>query len=916
MKKTISYILACIMAILILSAGGITVVADNTVFDGGSGTEEFPYLISTAEQLNQIRDYSDSYFLQTTDIDMTSSYYYTVSTFSGGYDGGGHTITGLRSCMFKENTGYVRNLGFIKAMIQDSIKKRDGNFKAMTYSAVIAVTNSGIISGCYSVDASVEARTDFSASDATAQSYAGGLVELNNSSGIIENCYTRGTVRAYSYARATGVTNTFATANSYAGGIAARSLGSVKNCYSVADVNASAYRSGYMGSKTEYKGVICGSNTGTIENSYYTESINCSSGNGYTSGDEPEKVTTDEIQSYDMIRKLAPRINYIWQMDIYGSNDYYPILNTQTNEAMAIILSHNPGNHKGAFELKIEPDFNLYTLYYCVVGKYEGFELYTEPISITDKDTMVVAYLENGYNRNMRRTYKLEYHLADYPVLASVESGTYSEMMSVELTSDEAGAEIYYTTDGSDPRQEGSTRYIGAIPVYKNTTISAAAKVGGEFGDPLNYEYRISPVITPSVPAGSYDKPFRLSLTSSLKLYEIYYTTNGWGDPTKEDQGAVKYMGEVEIYDTTSVKAAACYEGEWSEVQMFQYTLPQAEIVPSVPVGEYTDVIKNITFSCDLDYIDLEIRVRGEYENRIAPIDIYKTADVDVTAKYKGQYVTSKSFTYILPKAEITSNYSSGSYNNIINVELDCNIPSYDLYYTIDGKDPAVSGILYSEQIELDDTANLKVAAKYGNSVVAEESFNYELDLEYVTANFPSGNYDGKIDVELTQSNPFYDIYYTTDGSNPKINGIKYDKPIEIMQSTVIKAVPVLGNTFGKTSSFDYTIGVGTPSISADNYTICKMVDGSYTVSFDVSNTLSDSKRADIYIALYHGNGALVDVKKYINEFNAGINNTVSLPYTTKFQLTSDDYFKIMCWERDMMCPVFESGIVPEKAIR
>lgn len=913
MKKIIGSLLAFIITISVLTAAAINAGAEDTVFDGGDGTAEFPYLISTAEQLNQIRNYTESYFLQTDDIDMTSSYYYTADIFSGGYDGGGHTITGLRSCMFKENTGYVRNLGFIKATIQDSIKKRDGNFKEMTYSAVIAITNSGIIEGCYSVDASVKAETNFSASDATAQAYAGGLVETNGSSGTIENCYTRGTVRAYSNARATGVINTFATANSYAGGIAARSLGSIKNCYSTSDVDASAYRSGYTGSKTEYKGVICGSNTGTIENSYYTESINCSSGIGYTSGDEPEKVTTNEIQSYDMIRKLDPRIHYIWKMDIYGSNDHYPILNTQTNDTMAIILSHNPGNHKGAFELSIEPDFYLYTLYYCVVGKNEGFELYTEPIDITDKDTMVVVYLENGYNRNMRKTYKLEYHLADYPVLASVESGTYQQMMSVELTSDEANAEIYYTTDGSDPRQEGSTRYIGAIPIYKNTTISTAAKVNGEFGDPLNYEYRISPIITPSVQEGSYDKPFILSLTSSLKPYEIYYTTNGWGDPTKEDQGAVKYQGEFEIYDTTSIKAAACYEGEWSEVQTFQYTLPQAEIVSSIPEGSYNDVIKNLEFSCDLDYIDLEIRVIGEYGNRIAPIDIYKTADVYVTARYKDQYVTSKRFTYTLPEAEITSSYASGSYNNIINIELDCNIPSYDLYYTTNGKDPAVNGILYSEPIELDDTTNLRVAAKYGSDVIAEESFNYTLNLEYVTVNVPSGHYSDKIEVELTPSNPFYDVFYTTDGSSPKTNGIKYNAPIEITESAVIKAVPVLGNTYGKTSLFEYTIGSEAPEpsegISADHYIIRKLTDGQYMVFFDVNSTLTNSKPADVYLALYDGKGALREVKKYVSEFSTGLNN-INLTYTTDFQLPPDNYFKIMCWERDTICPIFERGLV------
>ena len=360
--------------------------------------------------------------------------------------------------------------------------------------------------------------------------------------------------------------------------------------------------------------------------------------------------------------------------------------------------------------------------------------------------------------------------------------------------------------------------------------ISAVAKVNGEFGDPLNYEYRISPIITPSITAGSYDRPFNLSLTSSLKPYEIYYTTNGWGDPTKGDQGAVKYDGEFVIYQTALIRAAACYEGEWSEIQEFRYEFPQAVITASHPEGDYDDVIKNIDFSCNLDYLDLYVTVSGEWGEKTTPVDIYKTTNINVTARYKDNYVDSKSFTYTLPEVEITPNYPSGSYNNIVKIELDCNIPSYDLYYTTDGNDPAVNGILYNEPIELDDTTNLRVAAKYGDTAVAEESFDYTLNLEYVTANPPGGRYDGKIAVDLMSSNPFYDVYYTIDGSSPKTNGIKDD--------------------------------------------------------------------------------VLLEVKKYSDVFTAGLNNSVNLKYITNMWLQYDSYFKIMCWDKDTICPMFENGKV------
>ena len=112
-------------------------------FAGGSGTQEDPYLIETAEQLaylaymvnsgsadmelgiefaNDIyieHYYQDTYFKQTKDIDLSQyiwpgiglygydeNYQAAVRTFSGSYDGGGHKITG----MYAANENYSAGL--------------------------------------------------------------------------------------------------------------------------------------------------------------------------------------------------------------------------------------------------------------------------------------------------------------------------------------------------------------------------------------------------------------------------------------------------------------------------------------------------------------------------------------------------------------------------------------------------------------------------------------------------------------------------------------------------------------------------------------------------------------------------------------------------------------------------------------
>ena len=67
MKKALSLILCLAMALALLPPGAAA--AEGSPFDGGSGTAENPYLVSTPEQLMAVDDYPGSCVLQTNDID-------------------------------------------------------------------------------------------------------------------------------------------------------------------------------------------------------------------------------------------------------------------------------------------------------------------------------------------------------------------------------------------------------------------------------------------------------------------------------------------------------------------------------------------------------------------------------------------------------------------------------------------------------------------------------------------------------------------------------------------------------------------------------------------------------------------------------------------------------------------------------
>ncbi|MBM4399594.1 MAG: chitobiase/beta-hexosaminidase C-terminal domain-containing protein [Candidatus Cloacimonetes bacterium] len=99
-------------------------------FSGGRGTGDDPYLVATADDLNNIRNHLSGYFIQTADIDLQGTTYVQgtgwveIGTFSstsaipftGTYMGNGYKILNLYS------TGYTRGLfGFTQYAVLDNI---------------------------------------------------------------------------------------------------------------------------------------------------------------------------------------------------------------------------------------------------------------------------------------------------------------------------------------------------------------------------------------------------------------------------------------------------------------------------------------------------------------------------------------------------------------------------------------------------------------------------------------------------------------------------------------------------------------------------------------------------------------------------------------------------------------------------
>lgn len=145
----------------------------------------------------------------TTDLDLSDSGFTSIPIFSGTFEGGGHTISGLVLDGSASHCGlfrYVSETGTVRNLTVTGTVTPSGSGE---YVGGIAGNNSGTISSC-----------TFSGT-VKGVSCVGGIAGTNEETGAIDGC------RVYGYVQG----------ERYVGGIVGHSLGMVSNCSNAAAVN-------------------------------------------------------------------------------------------------------------------------------------------------------------------------------------------------------------------------------------------------------------------------------------------------------------------------------------------------------------------------------------------------------------------------------------------------------------------------------------------------------------------------------------------------------------------------------------------------------------------------------------------------------------------------------------------------------
>lgn len=278
-----------------------------TSFAGGTGEENDPYQISTAAQLaylakqvNEGTDYQRVHFRLVSDLDLGGKEWTPIGTdgkiFWGGFDGGGHTITGMTITgdrdyvgLFGECKNFTASSSYIK-----SVTVKRANISGHSHVGAIAGEGANI-SDCYSIENTICAAWCvggicgsltgnisgcYNSSSVSGNSTAGGIMgsaSYERTVGVVEYCYNIGTVTVSQQDSSVGGI-TGASANRY----------DISNCLNCGKITGNGKNVGGIAGSTD------SSYMNFIGNCYYNSDLN-NAGVGEGASDKVIPLTTSQL---------------------------------------------------------------------------------------------------------------------------------------------------------------------------------------------------------------------------------------------------------------------------------------------------------------------------------------------------------------------------------------------------------------------------------------------------------------------------------------------------------------------------------------------------------------------------------------------------------------------------------------------
>ena len=430
---------------------------------------------------------------------------------------------------------------------------------------------------------------------------------------------------------------------------------------------------------------------------------------------------------------------------------------------------------------------------------------------------------------------------------ADVKEGTYAAAQKITLKSAAKDAVIYYTTDGKEPTEK-STRFDAKKPVQigKTTTIKAIA-VAKDTGKSkvVSFTYKIDENAKKAddkeTPAAETAAPTEAPEQTPSATPASEPTMIPAQEQTQSEQGEAQLLpvseteekaGETPGAETTAI-ASGKMEQELENKISVGTSLETLNKTDGVKVTEGDFTVESIKWEAT-DF-STAIAAGGKYKitlgvkaaegfhfdsktvltfNGISGKPVTPMTENDLERTYEFEAAAPAEKASITPSADVLGGFKNGE----TQVELSYNASDRDqaeLQYCL-GDAPwetydAAKKITLLENEKGECVVNARVVL---NGIASEKTTEtYKVKVVKPTADIPTGTYNETKKVTLSTLTENAKIYYTLDGSDPDDKDILYNDPIEVKETTKIKAIAY--DKDGNTSTvavFDYVIEKETPT--------------------------------------------------------------------------------------------------------
>ncbi|MEC0238309.1 S-layer homology domain-containing protein [Paenibacillus dokdonensis] len=527
-------------------------------FSGGDGTVGNPYIVTTPEQLDAIRNNLGANYKLGNNIDLTAYLAqdgggyndgkfwrpiaeFVFQTFYGTFDGDGYVIRGLKI----NSAASQNNVGFFGTASMGATIKNIGLENVVVTSGSFVGGLVGVLQG-----PSTTISNSYVTGSVSGANYIGGLVGYQRDSSISNS---------YSSVKVTG---------SFAGGLVGyKDTSSVSTSYATGLV--SGFNSG---------GLVGASPTGTVTDSFYDKSTT----GGYDSG-KGTPITTLEMQTQSTFGS-AWDFASVWYMPL---NQYPQLRKFMTHTPVA-----NPDPSGGSVALGSVVTLTSGTagasIYYTTNGEAPttSSTLYSSPIILDDDLTIkaIAIATEKSDSEIMSKSYTITRAVA--PTTGTLEMGTNSKTTKLNGVTDameyKVNSGVYKAiTDTSVDNisvNAGDKIYVRIAATLQQPAASSAQELTVDLAD-------IKPADVPSgtLTPGSNIGTTKLCGVTNAMEYSLdgeeytLITTEPYADNINVNAG-----------DTIYVRVAATVQQPASDVQ--ELTVVQADIKQ-----ETTPVILSLT---------------------------------------------------------------------------------------------------------------------------------------------------------------------------------------------------------------------------------------------------------------------------------------------------------------------------------